>query len=251
MTDLSTAEQRRRAERSMRAASIMGAEQAIVVARDGSKTTVQVVGDDERVDPPWVDGPSKGDKTAEDLFREKWAEDRRSITEHIRATRENAPLPDRVASALARMLSLSNLRARPISSAPDSSNDERPGGKRPPGQDDPEIRAALRRVQNAVTDLEHALDMEEGIAPARNLALLAAHEKDRELLFRHPGVPAAKVARDYPELGSRATVYRKRKEAGLDALGLDPDTKLPPDLATVNQAVRAMHDPKRYLNEAA
>jgi hypothetical protein len=153
-----------------------------------------------------------------------------------------SPLVKRLEAVQSRTVRLSNLRARPIMAAPATSEDA-PGGRCPPGQSDNDFDRYLTVVDAAIEALEHALDVEEGIAPGRSAALMSTAEKDRELFQTFAGVPAQEVASVRPEQGSRATVYRRRKLAGFTSLGLDPGTEQPPDAASVNEAVVRLNRP--------
>jgi hypothetical protein len=225
VTDLSTAEQRARAAR-------RGPPKDPDTKRvDGN--VVPIIGDEERVDP-----------TREELAarREAWEGERRAMTDSQRAARRALPLVKRLEAVQSRTARLSNLRARPIMAAPATTEDG-PGGRCPPGQSDNDFARYITVTEAAVEAWEHALDVEEGIAPGRSAALMSTSEKDRELFLTFAGVPAEEVAKVRPEQGSRATVYRRRKLAGFTSLGLDPDTDHAPDAASVNEAVVRLNRP--------
>jgi hypothetical protein len=190
VTDLSTAEQRARALR-------RGPPKAPDSVRvDG--IVYPTIGDEEQVTP-----------TDDELAarREAWEGERRAMTDSQRAARRTLPPVRRLESALSRLARLSNLRARPIMAAPATTEDG-PGGRCPPGQSDNDFARYLTVVDAAIEALEHALDVEEGIAPGRSAALMSTSEKDRELFLTFAGVPAEEVSQVRPEQGSRATVYR-------------------------------------------
>jgi hypothetical protein len=225
VTDLSTAEQRARAAR-------RGPPRAPDTVRVLGEVT-SVIGDEERVDP-----------TPDELAarREAWEEDRRAMTDSQRAARRALPLVKRLEAVQSRTVRLSNLRARPIMAAPATTEDG-PGGRCPPGQSDNDFARYITVTEAALEAWEHALDVEEGIAPGRSAALMSTAEKDRELFLTFAGVPAEEVSNVRPEQGSRATVYRRRKLAGFTSLGLVPDTEQPPDAAAVNEAVVRLNKP--------
>lgn len=236
---LTIAEQRSRASRSLRASAAAQSGDFVIDPDTGDR--IPTVAGEERCDPAWEQANADARRTA-------WEEERQTLTASLRKARQAQPLTERLSTALARMQRLSNLKARPISSTGKGSG-EHPGGGRPPGDDDPVLEAALRRVRIAIEDLEHRLDEESGMAPATNLALQPSVVKDRELLSRHAGVPATRVALEFPQLGSKTAIYRKRRDAGFSSLGLLPNGAIPSE-ADVRDAVRRLHDPKRYLDIA-
>jgi len=80
----------------------------------------------------------------------------------------------------------------------------------------------LRPIRNAITELERALDFDDGYADGRSTTTMLSEEKDRELVDRWRGVPPSTVARIAPHLGSEMAVRRARKR-----LGLHPQTGEP------------------------
>jgi len=74
----------------------------------------------------------------------------------------------------------------------------------------------LRPIRNAITELERALDFDDGYADGRSTTTMLAEEKDRELEERWRGVSALTVSRIAPHLGSRRAVELARRRLGLD-----------------------------------
>lgn len=74
----------------------------------------------------------------------------------------------------------------------------------------------LRPIRNAITELERALDFDDGYADGRSTTMMLAEEKDRELEERWRGVSALTVSRIAPHLGSRRAVELARRRMGLD-----------------------------------
>jgi hypothetical protein len=219
MTDLSTAEQRARASR-------RGPPKAPDSVRvDG--IVYPTIGDEEQVTP-----------TDDELAarREAWEGERRAMTDSQRAARRTLPLVKRLEAVQSRTVRLSNLRARPIMAAPATTEDS-PGGRCPPGQSDNDFARYITVTEAAVEAWEHALDVEEGIAPGRSAALMSTAEKDRELFLTFAGVSAREVSEVRPELGHTRTIQRRRKQAGLDRRGFDPETGIAPTPAVVSAAV--------------
>jgi len=235
MSGWSTGEQRARAGLSstgthfIRRGPPRDVDQVRVVALDGSVTTVNGVGDDERCDLAWESAHAE-------QRREEWAGERRTMTDSMRAARRQLPVVVRLDQSVARLNRLTNLRARPIMSQ-GATTEDAPGGRRPPGSGHQDFDRQLAIVAAAIESLEQALDVEEGIAPGQSAALMTTTEKDRELFTLFAGVKAEEVAAVRPDQGSRATVYRRRKLAGFSPDGMDPGTGMAPTPDRVNAVV--------------
>jgi hypothetical protein len=147
-----------------------------------------------------------------------WDAERRALTDLVRSHRRSRPLVGRLSRAEGRLMLMSPIAAAPVGTSRGSS-ETTPTGNCPPGHDDRELRFAYERVVRAVDALEQALDAEDGIAPGKSQQARLAEEKDFELFTVWAGTPADHVPRD-AGLGSRATIYRKRRLAGFDPLGL-------------------------------
>jgi hypothetical protein len=214
MTDLSTAEQRKRAGVSPTGTHTLHRgrptgpdEKRIVDGRFGIDETVTVVGDEERMDLPDHDAAERA---------QRWQEQRRAISQSARASRRHQPLHQRLKAVEEDVAQLQAPRARRIDPS------QRTGGEQvlPPGGNDGEIahaheqdvRRLSRHIEKAVERLEDLLDAHHGRAPARDYATMDSWDKNAAILTEFVGWRPEEIVAFEPLFGTVRTIRYVREE---------------------------------------
>src|SRR4051812_42091618 len=112
---------------------------------------------------------------------DKIRNERLALEELRQREREHKPLWQRLHEVTDRALLLSTVPSAGISEYTTHGKTE---GSEPPQQQTIDTEPIMRRVQNAVEELEAGLDAHFGLGESRNYTTMLGHEKDRELLDR-------------------------------------------------------------------
>lgn len=174
------------------------------------------IGDEERVDRAYEDRQAAA-------RREVYDSERQALEASLRRQREQTPLPERLARIMSQ---IARFQTRPAGAIARTGSSGKPESGEPPRAD--QLDGADRHVRMIaahVRELEHLVDVHQGVTQAKTRQNLTGVEKDR-ILFGATGEPSEfegmhsdDVAEAAPYLGSPRTVRRLRAQRGLDIRG--------------------------------